>query len=579
MKNRKVTPIAVIPLFLAVFLTVLVAPEPAWGDWLKTNNPPDVDKAEHNHIGRNYKPSCWVAAASNMLAGASYGDGNNLQERADDIYTEICSDVNDCNYCGWADTAIRGWLRSAHNTWKTTNPYKIVTIWGDPNCRKNGNRYPWSSTSAPQLIANKLRSCHMVRLSIRKPTCGSSVGTGGHAITAWGDDGGGASLTYNPNEVKVSDSDYQNITQNVQTYIYDDYNNPNPDGDECDDGNSPTEGNGWYINYNYSNNHWYIDHIVTLSNTPSYIDINQPIGCTQKVVGSYKIHQDNEIKNALDLHYKVSSDKIYSYRTSIDWDTNNAPDISENNNPPTELTVNWDLSDNNVPHCTDVTITTEAVIPWVPGTQILNPITYSDVNFTYYQFNGAFKAGFGWHMVTSTDSNTIEPNDTGGYIIGAFDIYDDPGGGGGHIVGEYRFIREYDYSQDPEEHLFFLDANLQPHWVGNFRFGHSYAFLDDDSLWQFNGPWLTYEPLSPPYPQLGSTFFDNPMVLDWTSEGLKPYPKAQDYTRPVPDKCGDPGTWYVSGDINRDCEVDFKDMAELCNTWLRCTDPQDANCW
>ena len=86
---------------------------------------------------------------------------------------------------------------------------------------------------------------------------------------------------------------------------------------------------------------------------------------------------------AQDLHYKVSSGKMYSYRTNIDWDTSNAPDITEDDTPPTELTVNWDLSDNPVPFCSWVTITTEVVLPWVPGTGVLYAITYDDVYFTY----------------------------------------------------------------------------------------------------------------------------------------------------------------------------------------------------
>ncbi|MHC4791173.1 MAG: hypothetical protein ACYS8Y_07015 [Planctomycetota bacterium] len=63
MKNQRVISIAVIPLFVAVLLVAGLAQ----ADWLKTNNPPDVDKAEQNDIGN---PTCFIASASNMLAGA-----------------------------------------------------------------------------------------------------------------------------------------------------------------------------------------------------------------------------------------------------------------------------------------------------------------------------------------------------------------------------------------------------------------------------------------------------------------------------------------------------------------------------
>lgn len=106
--------------------------------------------------------------------------------------------------------------------------------------------------------------------------------------------------------------------------------------------------------------------------------------------------------------------------------------------------------------------------------------------------------------------------------------------------------------------------------MGNFRFGHSWALLLEDELWQF-GQWREY-------------YFDNPSSylagpytfppFNWT--GLLPYPVGQVYN--APDKCGDPGTDYLKGDVNKDCRVDFKDVAEVALDWLGCTDPQDPNC-
>jgi hypothetical protein len=52
--------------------------------YLKIDPPPDVDKA--NLAGNN---SCYLATASNMLAGAGDGNGNNVQARADDIYSDL----------------------------------------------------------------------------------------------------------------------------------------------------------------------------------------------------------------------------------------------------------------------------------------------------------------------------------------------------------------------------------------------------------------------------------------------------------------------------------------------------------
>jgi hypothetical protein len=46
----------------------------------------------------------------------------------------------------------------------------------------------------------------------------------------------------------------------------------------------------------------------------------------------------------------------------------------------------------------------------------------------------------------------------------------------------------------------------------------------------------------------------------------------------MPKRCGDLGTIYLPGDLNKDCKVDFKDFAEFANQWLGSTDPNDGGC-
>ena len=41
--------------------------------------------------------------------------------------------------------------------------------------------------------------------------------------------------------------------------------------------------------------------------------------------------------------------------------------------------------------------------------------------------------------------------------------------------------------------------------------------------------------------------------------------------------CGDFDTIYLDGDVNKDCRVDFKDLAKLAANWLGCTNPQGCN--
>jgi hypothetical protein len=43
----------------------------------------------------------------------------------------------------------------------------------------------------------------------------------------------------------------------------------------------------------------------------------------------------------------------------------------------------------------------------------------------------------------------------------------------------------------------------------------------------------------------------------------------------MPRRCGDLGTIYLPGDVNKDCKVDFKDFAEFADEWLGSTDPNE----
>ena len=46
----------------------------------------------------------------------------------------------------------------------------------------------------------------------------------------------------------------------------------------------------------------------------------------------------------------------------------------------------------------------------------------------------------------------------------------------------------------------------------------------------------------------------------------------------MPRRCGDLGTIYLPGDLNEDCSENFKDIAEVANRWLECTDPGRDEC-
>lgn len=470
--------------------------------YMKMNPPPDGDKAFL--AGNN---SCYLATAANMLAGAGYGTGNTVQDRADDVYADLTAHFGTANG-GWTDTALTWWLNSNHNTW-ANNPYTVVTVDGNKS-----PRYPWAEPNGARTIGNELRRCEFVGLSISWPTnavdpAGNPIiGSGGHAITGWGDNSGNlASLATNPGTVRVTDSD-TDTGGDVQAYDYDDYTNPNPGG--------ANEGNGWYIDYH--NNHPYIKHIITLCPTDDPSDNK----LTQRVVGSYKIHQISE-KSATDLHYVVGTDvNILSYRTMVSWPTEEPPDITESQPQRKQLTVDWDFTDKPVPQCEWVTITTEFVLPaW-------NAMEYDDVHFTYPDALLTMELpSLYWLLETPfIDKAEAIPNVTGGYVVGSFDIVDPQRPSGEELVAQYRLLHQYSYTQSPEFHTFVLRGSEGFH-AANFRFGHSYGYLDPQALWQFE-EWMTEIPKE--YP-LGEEAIE--IAIDWA--GLLPYPEGEDITGRIPD--------------------------------------------
>ena len=513
------------------------APVRFWGGtklyyWPSSNyekkaNSPDVDKSDHNHVG---KDTCWQATAANMLAGAGYGDGASLQARADDIYKEMVAHFGTGS--GWIDSALRWWLKSTNNKW-SANPYDEVTVYGNKSPKN-----PWANSNGARYIGNQLRRCNYVGVSISKPTADPNIGEGGHAITCWGDSSGGANMSSNPSRIRVSDSD-KDSGGDIQTYTYDSYTNPNPGGSN--------EGNGWYFDYSTSK-HWYIKHITTLLPVTNCTSGSTRSSESQRVSGSYKIHQDNSFTDANDLHYKVGTyADIQSYDTKINWDTNNLPVITpEDVCPPWEIAVDWDLSDNPIPYCTWVTITTDFTL------EDKSAIYYSDVHFTYPTGIQPIP-GFGWDIHTPSLLGDPNMKDiSGGYVIGRFDVINPSAPGGPTVVGEYSFVHDYSFDQDPEWHNFTLqgDPNMTGFYqVQNIRFGHSYGFLEPNELWAFDS-WMSDFP--GPYPL--EDYSELNLELNW--EGQLPYPEGEYYLEIMdPPECTD----YLDEDLNCDCQVDFKD--------------------
>lgn len=486
--------------------------------YMKMDPQSDVDKAGVANPPIINDDSCWMATAANMLAGAGYGDGNTLQDRANDIYNDLiawqtsASNPTGLADGGWIDSAISWWLSSTNNTWPN-NTYKVVTVYGNKTGLESQHypKPPWNNANGAQFIANELRRCQMVGLSISWPTneiCNDPahvntgmhaanlpiVGSGGHAITCWGDNGKKGELTTNPSKVRVTDSD-RDDGGNVSMYDYDQFSNPNPGG--------ANEGNGWY--FNYDDDHTYIKHIVTLCPTDDPTDAT----LTQKVTGSLTIHQ-SEKNNATDLHYEVGTDvDILTYKTTIDRNTRNKPTITEDN-PRRKLTVDWDLSDKPVPYCTDVTITTEFVLP------TYNAMWYKNVRFTYLnEFINIKLYDFKFELKTPILPKAESIRDvSGGYVVGAFDIVQPEKQG----VIRFRFVHEYSFNQNPEQHTLLLSGG-NGLTIRNLRLGHSYGYLMPTELWKFEN-WMSK-------PDQILELSDKPVEININWEKRLPFPQGE----------------------------------------------------
>jgi len=175
--------------------------------------------------------------------------------------------------------------------------------------------------------------------------------------------------------------------------------------------------------------------------------------------------------------------------------------------------------------------------------------------------------GFGWRVETQDVTDPCVPNITGGYVVGAFDLWRVPSVGDPCFVAESRFLHEYDFQQDPEVHLFSLggvgdNPNIE---ARNFRFGHSYGRLGDEELAEFH-EWMTRSPEQVPLSGGTSQY----LPVNW--EGRLPYPEGEVVplnASSSPPEC----TVYLLADTNRDCFVNLVEVAITASAWMDTTVP------
>ena len=217
--------------------------------------------------------------------------------------------------------------------------------------------------------------------------------------------------------------------------------------------------------------------------------------------------------------------EILSYRTWIDWDTENDPQITESGNPTNTITVDWDLSDKPVPQGEEVTITTEFVLPsW-------NAMTYSDVHFTYGSDGkpGPKFAKVSWNVRTPQLQNLerLPNNVTGGFVVGAFELVQPEQGRNSQ---ELRFVHEYSFNQTPEQHVLVLNAQ-RGLVMQNLRVGHTWNYPSAEELQRFEN-WMTRF-------ENKDELQDTAMRYEINWKGMIKYPEGENIYKAIPDVEGE----------------------------------------
>jgi len=88
-------------------------------------------------------------------------------------------------------------------------------------------------------------------------------------------------------------------------------------------------------------------------------------------------------------------------------------------------------------------------------------------------------------------------------------------------------------------------------------------------------------------PRLGSTIHVPVIAAHYMEHGSLSYAATEHSGRvdlfrlleilEMPQQCGDLGTMYLPGDLNKDCKVNFADFAGFADRWLDSTDPNDSS--
>ena len=461
--------------------------------YLQMNPPPDVEMEEG---GPNR--TAWLAAPSNMLAAAGYGIGKNPQEKAVNIYNQLTGHFGTTN-TGWTDAALQWWLQSEHNKWPG-NPYKLVTVEGYKN-----PSLPWSRRDGANLIAARLRAGQFIAASISWPgTPDDPEGKGGHVLNCWGDNRKEKNLSGRiPEHLRVTDS-YSQPGGIIQTYPYDAFNSPNPGG--------ASAGYGWYIEYD--ENHPFIRNIIMLS--PVFAE-TESARLSRYLVSMKTYNESNEQASGI-TYTLATSEPLLQHSSAFIPGTKDAIG-SRDRIISVQVDDNRSVCSFNLPRNSvgqDQSLTFFSSFVSRPSSWI----SLDDISFLYDRNDRAgVEKAISFRLKTPLkDGKLLEKGFCGGYLLGSFQAI--PSADKSiDFPCEVRFIEQYPYDLDPEKHVFMMSCDSGTR-ITNVRFGHSYGWIGEDSLWSHE-QWITF---------VSDTlhFQKDTLSIDLQWKNLLPYPKGEE---------------------------------------------------
>ncbi len=477
----------IIPLIISVMLFASIS----GCGYLQVNPPPDVGIEDKENVRAS-----WQAAAANMLATAGYGEGENIQARADAIFGQINRHFGS-KLTGWTDAGLEWWLSSEHNKW-SENPYKIVNVIGNKQQKE-----PLASQKLPEMLGRQARNAHIQAVSLSwPPVIEGDKASGGHVLNYIGDSQKKNKVSDNPSHIRVSDP-LRNTGGSIQTYPYDRFDAPNQQG--------LNSGNGWY--FAYDPNHPFIKNVVILSPVDNPMDVKK----ASTNLSSYMVKQPDP-EDAAAFRFICESDSaILDYEIFMDRETRKDPELFEKISTDSMISVNWTLAGRKSSDGESLTISTEMALP------AIHKMAYRDIYFRFGK-NNLLEAApdICWQIEFSEIKNVRLANITGGYIVGSVEVIKlDSVINNKENFAELRFFTRYDINESLLYHKLIL-CGEKGYRTGKVRLGNSFGKPTIEELWNFDN-WMTTFNRDE---ELSDTLVYR---LNW--EGKILYPEGEDYRK------------------------------------------------